>query len=85
MYIPCETEATERYRNLWFFSYLCNGININDMLKLKYANSRYKDFYDVYKILKNQDLANDTLTAAIHATFPVPQAAIPVPQTACTP
>ena len=31
-------EATERYRDLWFFSYLCNGININDMLKLKYAN-----------------------------------------------
>jgi len=31
-------EATERYRDLWFFSYLCNGININDMLNLKYAN-----------------------------------------------
>jgi len=32
------SEATEQYRDLWFFSYLCNGININDMLKLKYAN-----------------------------------------------
>lgn len=32
------TEAMEHYRDLWFFSYLCNGININDMLKLKYAN-----------------------------------------------
>jgi len=31
-------EATEHYRDLWFFSYLCNGININDMLKLKYVN-----------------------------------------------
>ena len=31
-------EATEHYRDLWFFSYLCNGININDMLKLKFAN-----------------------------------------------
>lgn len=31
-------EATEHYRDLWFFSYLCNGINVNDMLKLKYAN-----------------------------------------------
>jgi len=31
-------EATEHYKDLWFFSYLCNGININDMLKLKYAN-----------------------------------------------
>jgi integrase len=33
-----EAEATAHYRDLWFFSYLCNGININDMLKLKYAN-----------------------------------------------
>jgi len=32
------SEATERYRDLWFFSYLCNGINVNDMLKLKYSN-----------------------------------------------
>ena len=33
-----ESEATEQYRDLWFFSYLCNGININDLLKLKYSN-----------------------------------------------
>ena len=32
------TEATERYRDIWFFSYLCNGINVNDMLKLRYSN-----------------------------------------------
>ncbi|MDH6309019.1 integrase/recombinase XerD [Dysgonomonas sp. PFB1-18] len=32
------SEATEHYRDLWFFSYLCNGININDLLKLKYSN-----------------------------------------------
>jgi integrase len=32
------TEATEHYRNLWFFSYLCNGINVNDLLKLKFSN-----------------------------------------------
>ena len=31
-------EATERYRDLWFFSYLCNGINFTDLLNLKYAN-----------------------------------------------
>jgi len=31
-------ETTERYRDLWFFSYLCNGINFADMLKLKYEN-----------------------------------------------
>ncbi|MDR2036532.1 MAG: site-specific integrase [Bacteroidales bacterium] len=31
-------EATERYRDLWFFSYLCNGINFTDLLKLKFSN-----------------------------------------------
>lgn len=31
-------EGTERYRDLWFFSYLCNGINFGDMLRLKYSN-----------------------------------------------
>ena len=32
------TEAAEHYRDLWFFLYLCNGINVNDMLKLKFSN-----------------------------------------------
>lgn len=31
---------TEYYRDLWFFSYLCNGINFADMLKLKYSDIR---------------------------------------------
>lgn len=34
------TETTEKYRDLWFFSYLCNGINFADMLTLKYSNIR---------------------------------------------
>lgn len=33
-------EATEKYRDMWFFSYLCNGINFADMLTLKYSNIR---------------------------------------------
>lgn len=32
------TETTAKYRDLWFFSYLCNGINFRDMIFLKYAN-----------------------------------------------
>ena len=32
------SETTVKYRDLWFFSYLANGININDMLKLKFSN-----------------------------------------------
>jgi len=31
-------ETTERYRDLFFFSYLCNGANFADVLKLKYSN-----------------------------------------------
>jgi len=30
-------ETTERYRDLWFFSYLCNGINFTDLLKLRFS------------------------------------------------
>lgn len=30
--------ARERYRDLWLFSYLCNGINFRDMLFLRYRN-----------------------------------------------
>jgi len=31
-------ETTERYRDLWFFIYLCNGINVADLVKLKFKN-----------------------------------------------
>jgi len=31
-------KTTEQYRDLWFFSYLCNGINFADLLKLRYSN-----------------------------------------------
>jgi len=35
---PLLTDSEKRCRDLWFFSYLCNGINFNDMLKLKYKD-----------------------------------------------
>ena len=31
-------ETTNRYRDLFIFSYLCNGINFGDMLQLKFRN-----------------------------------------------
>ena len=31
-------ETTEKYRDLFFFSYLCNGINFGDMLQLRYRD-----------------------------------------------
>lgn len=35
---PLHADIEKRSRDLWFFSYLCNGINFNDMLKLKYKD-----------------------------------------------
>lgn len=32
------SKSLEQYRDLWLFSYLCNGINFRDMLFLKYNN-----------------------------------------------
>ena len=34
----CKTDAIEMCRDLWFFSYLCNGANITDICKFKYSN-----------------------------------------------
>lgn len=39
------------------------------MIELSEVNSRYKDFYDVYKILNNHPLDSNTLADAIRATF----------------
>lgn len=33
-----EGSIAEMCRDLWIFSYLCNGINVNDICKLKYSN-----------------------------------------------
>ncbi len=40
-----ESKATEYYRDLWFFSYLCNGINFADLITLKYANIQNDEIY----------------------------------------
>jgi integrase len=38
-------EGTEHYRDLWFFSYLCNGINFADLVTLKYSNIQNGEIY----------------------------------------
>jgi integrase/recombinase XerD len=35
---PLLNDKDRMCRDLWLFSYLCNGINVNDMLKLKYSD-----------------------------------------------
>ena len=37
-YYKSENETTNRYKDLWIFIYLCNGINPTDMLKLKFSD-----------------------------------------------
>ncbi|MCX6306890.1 MAG: site-specific integrase [Bacteroidetes bacterium] len=37
-YQPIEGSIEHRSRDLWLFSYLCNGINTKDIARLKYAN-----------------------------------------------
>lgn len=36
-YVP-NTDAEERAKDLWTFSYLCNGVNVKDIARLKYKN-----------------------------------------------
>ncbi|MBN2747839.1 MAG: site-specific integrase [Bacteroidales bacterium] len=33
-----KTDAETKARDLWIFSYLCNGVNVKDIAKLKYKN-----------------------------------------------
>lgn len=33
-----DNETNLKYRDLWLFIYLCNGLNVADMVKLKYSN-----------------------------------------------
>ena len=40
-----DAEATEHYKDLWFFSYLCNGINFADLITLKYSNIQNNEIY----------------------------------------
>jgi integrase/recombinase XerD len=39
----CTTDTVAMCRDLWLFSYLCNGANITDICKLKYSNIRQGD------------------------------------------
>ncbi|WP_242916320.1 site-specific integrase [Pontibacter liquoris] len=36
----CETDTIAMCRDLWFFSYLCNGANITDICKFRYSSIR---------------------------------------------
>lgn len=38
MSYPLNTDVERRSRDLWLFSYMCNGINNNDLLRLKFKD-----------------------------------------------
>jgi integrase len=38
-------EATQQYVDLWRFSYLCNGANMNDILHLKYGSIQGEELF----------------------------------------
>ncbi|SIR32588.1 site-specific integrase [Pontibacter lucknowensis] len=61
----CETDTIEKCRDLWFFSYLCNGANITDICKLRYSSIRNGEvcFY------RQKTLAKAKKKKLIHATL----------------
>ncbi len=58
-------EATEHYRDLWFFSYLCNGINFADLVTLKYANIQNDEIYFTRAKTINTSRAKKEICAVI--------------------
>lgn len=53
------------------------------MVVLGRANSRMKDFYDVWVLSRSRDFASDDLARAIHATFERRRTAVPVDPPDC--
>ncbi len=59
------SEATEHYRDLWFFSYLCNGINFADLITLKYANIHNDEIYFIRSKTINASRVKKEINAII--------------------
>lgn len=55
----------ERYRDLWLFSYLCNGINFRDMLFLKYTDIENDEITFVRSKTKHRKGEGQVIRAAI--------------------
>jgi integrase/recombinase XerD len=71
MHFDCPSDTTEMCRDLWVFSYLCNGANITDICKLKFSNIRNNEicFYRQKTIAKakKKKLVQAILTEDMHA------------------
>lgn len=49
----CKSPVTERYRDIWLFIYLCNGINVADLIHLKYKNIVEDEIYYIRQKTKH--------------------------------
>jgi integrase/recombinase XerD len=58
-------ETTERYRDLWIFSYLCNGINIADLVKLKFKDIKDGDICFVRQKTENTSKNRREIRASV--------------------
>ena len=56
-YYTDNLETTEKYRDLWIFIYMCNGINVADLVKLKYGN--IKDGFIYFVRQKTENTTNN--------------------------
>ena len=54
---PLTQDIDRKFRDLWFFSYLCNGINMNDLLRLKYTDIQNGEIH--YHRLKTINTSRD--------------------------
>jgi integrase len=64
---PLTLDIDQQYRDLWFFSYLCNGINMNDLLRLKYTDIQNGEIH--YHRLKTIRTSSDK-TKIVAAMLP---------------
>lgn len=62
---PPKTVAEARAKDFWLFSYLCNGVNIKDIAKLKYKNLDTKRISFVRSKTERSTKANQKSITAI--------------------
>ncbi|MFZ4798743.1 MAG: phage integrase SAM-like domain-containing protein [Bacteroidia bacterium] len=49
----CQSKTIEMCRDLWIFSYLCNGANFGDILRFKFSNIKDNEIYFYRKKTKD--------------------------------
>ncbi len=54
---PVEFSGEDKAKDLWFFLYLSNGMNVKDMCRLKYSNFNFKEGYFVFSRAKTESIS----------------------------